>query len=490
MDDQKNTLNSDPNIAPINGAPFYSKFVLTGPDRSKLGSGEVNELNFSKSSIVSLDLEENFFEPFIGASLTVNNPFDFVENAVAIRGDGKEKMKVTLYNASFTEEQRAAQGLPSIKDVQVDYTFVINDESNDVSKTDRSNNFKTFQLVDENYHKLNEKIPYAKRYDGFVGDIIAKVLEEVLGPENEFGEPVVDRSRWSPGSHKIDKFPEFIIPPISFRYSDLIRYLLRIYFFTDGDLPVQGMLNFDRIKKQFTLTPISQIFSANKDLAQEAFGVGDLISGEPSVDNPTGNMGPNENNPVGNTPVNEYQNQTRNTNLTTPMLAYSNEYFTNYSISTTDQKTGIEHKELIAIKDIKERWKNIFVDTFRCVGGKPEAFLPLNQEKSDITKPFILPFNSAVVRNLAIAQMVSNLTFYNLQLNLDNPGDTNRRPGKFIDVFKLENSDKKVDRKLLGRWFLTKVRHRFFKDSYQNVLQGVKAYVGPTSRITDTPAPL
>ena len=28
--------------------------------------------------------------------------------------------------------------------------------------------------------------------------------------------------------------------------------------------------------------------------------------------------------------------------------------------------------------------------------------------------------------------------FFNLQLNLDNPGDTNRRPGKFIDVFKLE----------------------------------------------------
>ena len=471
MEDQKNTFNL-PNIAPINGAPFYSKFLLTGPDKS----GKTNEIDFSKSAIVSLDLQENFFEPFVSASMTVNNPFDYIENAVPIRGDGRERMQVTFYNASLTEEERAKQNLPPIKEVQVDYTFVINGESNDVSKTDRSNNFKTFQLVDENYHKLNEAIPYGKKYNGYVGDIIAQVLEEVLGVG------IVDTSpgAWEPGMHKIDKFPEFIIPPISFRYSDLIKYLLRIYYFDDGGLPVQGMLNFDRIKKQFTLTPISKIFAANEELVQEAFGLGELINEE--------NIGDNENNPISrHVPANVVQHQIKNTNLTTPMLNYSNEFFTNYSISTTDQKTGIEYKELIAIQDVKEKWKERFVAPFRCVGDKPKAFLPLNQEKTDLTKPFILPFNSSVVRNLAIAQMVSNLTFFNLQLNIDNPGDTNRRPGKFIDVFKFERLVKKVDPKLLGRWFITKVHHRFLQDSYQNVLQGIKACVGPTASITDTP---
>ena len=470
MEDQKNKFNL-PNIAPINGAPFYSKFLLTGPD-----GGEVN---FTKSSIISLDLEENFFSPFIAASLTVNNPFDYVENSVAIRGDGKEKLKVTFYNASLTDEERKEANLPSIKDIQVDYTFIINNEDNDVSKTDRSNNFKTFQLVDENYFKLNEAIPYGKRYNGKVGDIIATVLEEVLGPENEFGKPIIDKSRWQSGSHVIDKFPEFIIPPISFRYSDLIRYLLRIYYYIDGDLAVQGMLNFDRATKQYTLTPISHIFYNNNNLTQEAFGVGDLTDDK--------NLRDNENNPISNAPTNEYQNQLRNTNLTTPMVVYSNEFFTNYSIATTDQTTGIEYKELVAISDIKEKWKKIFVDTFKCVGGKPKAFLPLNNEKTDISKPFILPFNSTVVRNLAIAQMVSNLTFFNLQLNIDNPGDTNRKPGKFIDVFKLDEVAKRVDAKLLGRWFITKIHHRFFQDSYQNVLQGIKAYVGPGEKITDNP---
>jgi len=355
----------------------------------------------------------------------------------------------------------------------VQYSFVVNNEENDNSKTDRSNNFKTLQLVDENYHKLNETIPYGKRYNGYVGDIIAQVLEEVLGPN------IVDTSRWNAGSHIINKFPEFIIPPISFRYSDLIKYLLRIYYFIDGELPVQGMLNYDRIKKQYTLTPLSHLFADNENLTQEAFGVGDLTDEE--------NIGDNENNPISKAPVNVYQNQIRNTNVTSPMVAYSNEFFTNYSISTTDQTTGIEYKELIAIADIKKRWKKVFVDPFKCVGGKPDAFLPLNQQKTDISKPFILPFNSDTVRNLAIAQMVSNLTFFNLQLNLDNPGDTIRTAGKFIDVFKLDKTIKPVDTKLLGRWFITKVRHRFERDSYQNVLQGVKAYVGPTIKITDNP---
>ena len=124
MDDQKDIFNQ-PNITPINGAPFYCKFFLQGDDGQ--------QIDFSKSSIVNFNLQENFFEPFVVASMTVNNPFDFIENQIAINGDGQERMKVTFYNASLSEEERAAQGLPSIEDIQVDYTFVINNEDNNVS---------------------------------------------------------------------------------------------------------------------------------------------------------------------------------------------------------------------------------------------------------------------------------------------------------------------------------------------------------------------
>ena len=67
------------------------------------------------------------------------------------------------------------------------------------------------------------------------------------------------------------------------------------------------------------------------------------------------------------------------------------------------------------------------------------------------------------VRNLAIAQLVSNLLFFNLNLNFESIGDTNRRSGTFIDVFRkgAKRKDKSLpagltDPKLLGRWLLCK----------------------------------
>ncbi len=39
------------------------------------------------------------------------------------------------------------------------------------------------------------------------------------------------------------------------------------------------------------------------------------------------------------------------------------------------------------------------------------------------------------------------------------------------------DSESGSDAKLLGRWFLTSVHHRFMKDQYQTILQCVKPYV-------------
>jgi hypothetical protein len=84
------------------------------------------------------------------------------------------------------------------------------------------------------------------------------------------------------------------------------------------------------------------------------------------------------------------------------------------------------------------------------------------------------------VRNIAKAQLVSNLTFLNLQLTLDTVGETSRQPGRFVDVFKLDDSKIEAfsDSKMLGRWFITGIHHRFFKDSYENVIMCSKTYIG------------
>jgi hypothetical protein len=456
-------------IYPINGSPFFCKFKLTGPSIDEKGPGEIN---FTKSAIVTFSLEENFFEPFSSATVTVNNPFDYVENNVFTRGDGRDTFSVTLYN---NEDKRPKD------EIKLEYDFVIANEVNSISKTDRSNNFKTYNLIEKNYFKLNEVIPYGKRYGGGgrggaavpIGDIIQEILEEIIGPG------CIDTENWEPGDMVIDNFPEYIIPPISFRYSDLIKYLLRLYYFLDGDLACQGMLTFDRVNKKYQLRPISKIFADNDILTQEGFGVGDLTN----IDN-EGTVGSNPKLDE-SVKVNEYTNALKNTNFTTPMVTWSNEFFTNYSIATTNRELGIEVKELMTIEKEKKAWTTAFVDVFQCMGGKPVPFLPLNEEKSNIFKPFILPYKKEHVRNIAKAQMISNLTFFNLQLSIDNIGDTFRKSGKFIDVFKRSDTEEIVDKKLLGRWFVTKVRHLFLKDKYYNVLSCIKTCVGPGSEIED-----
>ena len=210
-------------------------------------------------------------------------------------------------------------------------------------------------------------------------------------------------------------------------------------------------------------------------------GIGDLAGNLDSV-------GENKSNPLSKTTnsgeqgifFNRYQGMLHNTNLTSPFTTYTNEYFNNYQVKASDNYLGAEKTKTIKLEEIAKEWKTVFIDNFICVGGPPEPFIPYYQGDNKPVKPFSLPkFEFQDCVNLVTAQMVSNLTFYNLQLTLDVPGDTFRRPGRFLDVFKAGTEVAVSDSKLLGKWFITSVHHRFFKDKYQNVIICIKPYIGP-----------
>ena len=481
-------------IFPINGSDFLCRFVLRGSESyvsPKPDGGSIGALDISKSAIVNMDIQDSLFEPFTSGTITLNNPFDFIDDNVKLTGDGKDLLEVTLED---TSERTTDKFVKKYKEEELrfntralKYKFVVLDENNNTSKTDRSNNFKTYTLLEESYFRMNEKIPYGKRYNGLVGDIIQQVLEE-------FGF-TIDSDRWEPGNHEIDIFPEYIIPPSTFRYSDLIKYLLRIYYYKDGaaGLPVQGILKQDRadmdnIEGKFTLQPLTKIYENNKKLVIEAFGVQDLINNESEQGNP--------NNPAGgnHVPVNQFTNQLKNTNLTSPLTKFVDEFFINYTVDSVDPESGGHSKDIIRFRDdgvdnIKEKWIKTFVECFECLGGAPKPHLVFNKKTEEKYKPYRTPFTPLKSKNLAIAQLVSNLLFFNLNLNFEQIGDTNRRSGTFIDVFRKGNNKKEekselssaglTDPKLLGRWLVCKVRHRFLKDKYQTVVQCVKSCIGP-----------
>lgn len=525
IDPYDEELNT-PNVFKINGTLYYSFFEISDqPERPKNAEDDLtprtNVIRLTKSAIISLDIFENFFEPFCSGQITINNPFDFIEDNHYTQGNGQDYLHVTLYEWAQGREdaERSDNTLrkagSKLQNKKLEYTFVLTNEGNSISKSDRSNNFKTYSLLDKNYAKLNETVPYGKRYptdemketgDLSVGNIIKQVLIDALGPNNEEGNSTINEKLWDPGNHNIGEnngefapLQEYIIPPLQWKYSDLLKYLLRINYSLGGEgekLPVQSVLQFDRVTKQYSLLPINWYFQNNTDLVIEGFGVGDLTGNPDNVPPDESSTGTNKNNPRSGTkknpiPVNIYEGMLKNTNLITPMLTYGNEFFVNYSVGFRDPITGIEGQTQVSIADILDGWKRAFVDPFKLVGGPAEMFLPLSKENEHNVRPMIFPFGEKQCINLAKAQMVSNLTFFNLQLTLDNEGNTNRQPGKFIDVFKLLGStvanDTPSDAKLLGRWFVTGIHHRFIKDSYENIIQCIKTYIGPDLDIRSNP---
>ncbi len=487
----------------LNGADFYCYFLLSGNSEApnKFTAQDANEgILLTKSSIVSLDIHENFFTPEIEGSVTINNPFNYIEDELIESSEGENYLHIRFVAYETYKDEEAYQ------DNGLFYSFILRDESNSVSKTDRSNNFKTYALLDKNFHILNRESEPGARYPSSnsqskekktsgvpIGDIIRDdILIKAFGSDD-----IIDREFFTPGSHVINgnegTFPnniEHITPGLHWRYSDALKYLLRFnYSITQSNsLPVQPFLQYNRDTGKYTYLPLDYYFINNQNLTIEAMGIGDLQGDQKYKENKSNPISKDRNPTTGEggVPFNYYQGMLHNTNLTSPFTTYTNEYFHNYIVKSSNNMLGAEQSVVIDLKDVVDQWRTIFIDKFRCVGGEPEPFIPFFKDENRPIKPFALPnykFNDC--KNLVAAQMVSNLTFYNLQLTLDIPGNTFRRPGKFIDIFKPGAEAAVSDSKLLGKWFITSVHHRFFKDKYQNVIICVKPYKGPSNADRD-----
>tara|TARA_R110000824_G_scaffold275518_1_gene464184 strand:- start:160 stop:1674 length:1515 start_codon:yes stop_codon:yes gene_type:complete len=489
-------------IFKINGEDYECKFILYN---SVDGKDHRSAIHLTKGALKSLVIEENLFEPFITATAIINNPVDMIEERLVTKGNGTDRLFISFYSQEDARLRGSKEKYIVSESIKVEYEFVIVGESNSVSETDRFGNFKIYDLVDLNYHKLNSRVPFEEA-DGipneFYGKPIGEIIKNLL--KTNLGEGVVDddptEGNWDNGNHITVRQPETFdsLKTFDFRTSDLIKYLLSIYYKDEDGTAVQGILHYNRIdgiglkQNAFSLRPISTIFKDNKNKLTEGFKIGEL-------DNKEEGAGTNKNNPtltnskLGFSNIN--QSQLPNTSLSTPMFNYSNRYFINYKVNTHEVLTSTTDITILKIADKKKSWSKIFVDeAFSATGGKPIAFMPLHLNSSKY-KTITYPFSHNVNVKLAEAQMMSNLTFLNLQLGFTNLGFTRRSCSQFIDIIRpaggtrvrqYDSKKKKFidmpgfqDTKLLGRWLVTNCRHELIGDRYLNAIQCVKTYVGP-----------
>mgnify|MGYP003626193045 FL=1 len=503
----KNQKEPDKEPFKINGEDYICEFILYNSTHPG-GKKDPRAVHLSKSALKSLIIEENLFEPFVSATAMINNPADMLDNNRLTKGDGTDRFYVSFY----AQENPKISGIQDPRDpskekpivqaaeIKVEYEFVITDEVNSIGDTDRFSNYKIYNLIDENYHKLNSiELPETMPFDLTepVGVIIKKILKDSLGSG------IIDEENWDDGNHVPFQTPgkDEVLKGLyshKFRASDVIKYLLGIYYKEESDTAVQGILHYNRLtedtdtgngftlkKNKFSLRALSKIFKDHSKQQTEVFAVGELAGDEARA-------GANINNPylyMKKMISNMTQGQLPNTSLSTPMADYKNTYFINYTVRSGDEHTS----DQINIADMRGPWSALFVEPFKTAGGDAVPFLPTGE--STAYRIIQYPWKRADNKKLAQAHMMSNFTFLNLQLGFTNLGFTRRTCSQFIDVYrpsgspqikranpktgKVDDIPGLVDTKLLGRWFVTNCRHELRGERYLNAIQCVKTYVGP-----------
>lgn len=438
----------------INGDEYICEFNLKNSDGQ--------EMDLTKSAMFKLTFVDDFFTPFIRGVVSIANPYDALEGHYLIRGDGRDILKV-----SFKPKNDSG--------VFVDNRFVqefalIDEDSSSVNSDTSGEGLKNFVIIAKDAIKFMDEIPYGKVYKGKVGDMLKQIFIEILGDE------AVDQKNWASGDFETDFFP-----PANYRYLDLVHYLLRIYYAKDGDLSVKGFLNFDTLLEKYSLQLLSKIFKENKENNIEVFFIGDLTS---SVEFS------NPNNPLQGPPGGTYLAPIRSFAYLTPCYIWTNDYFLNSLVTGYDRILGQHKMYKLKFDDVKDKWTEKFVKPFISVGGEVKPFAIKNITTNKKFRRYAFSYLAEDSVNMVEADMVNNLTFFNLQFTFQSNGSPHRKSGKFFDVVsgrQFTDFDYmfKSDEKILGTWFITKVNHIFNADSYVTTIHATKTYIGPKSKVKD-----
>lgn len=429
----------------INDIEYECEFKLTNADGQ--------ELQLTKSAVRGMTIISNIFEPFEKGTISLSNPYDFIENEYLVRGDGRDEFKIMFKMKTDPDNKK------------YENTFVISNDSNSGNLETRAENIKTFDLIDKKSLPFLEEIPYGKIFSGKIGDILKDIFKELLDEKS------VDEENWESGDFEIS-----YIPNVSWRYIDLVNEMLHLFYAKDGDIHIKALLTYNNENKKFQFQLISKLFKDNKKHVIDAFSIGDLTHKFETE---------NENNPPPDAETGEYISGNKNFSYSTPGHDVNNNFFVSKLVHGYDPILGEMLIKKIDLKEAKSKWEKKFVDVFKSVGGKPKPFVVLNNTKEKKFKHYRLPYGFKDNIGMVESELNMGLIFYNLQSFFNNIGYSFRTSGKFVDVYKTKKQKLKSDEKLLGRWFLTEMRHVFFGDLYINQFYCTKTYVGSTSNIKD-----
>lgn len=434
-------------ITKLNGQEYTYKYILYNT------SGRVK---ISDNSVNALVISDDFLAPFEEGSITISNPFNFIEKEYVFKGDGSDRIEIELTNL---ETKLSIGGI-----------YTILGEDNFIDDSTPAKNRKTLHFIDQDESKVLHEFPYGSSYCGRTSDILEKILLEA-------GLPVGKGFKEFKSDSCFTNFDPCVMS-VNYRYNDAIYYMLRHCYRILGDYVVtKGFLKKNRKTKSYDLLRLDKVFAENNKRTKEVFHAGDIVN--------SGDLKFNRNNPQSPSDAKYalFQNNVTSVAFDTVNVDITNENLMNSRVVTYDPHIGRHRSTQVKLVDVESEWKNYFVNVFSSISGSVKPHFNKGGPGKKISsqwKTFRLPFSHEQNVRIVQGNMVGDLVFRNNQINLVTNGNLLRQTGDFFDVIKVKDENILADTKLVGRWFMTRVDHYKLGATYRNSLNAVKTYVGPS----------
>jgi len=437
-------------IIDLNGRKYEYEYTLKNKD---------GELKLSDSAVDYLEIVDSLFFPFTSGTIVIADQFNATQRDFMYRGDGSDKLilKLKIQPTSADDKER-----------ELDFNFRLTHETNIVDKAGTSGNSKAFDFIEETEALLKVQYVYNAAGKNKAKDIIIEIMKK-------YGKADVT-SKVGNESWEIDTLPEAVIPGGNYRAIDFLYYMLKYSWVKLADIfermilikPLDGKRGDD-----YELTTLSEIFKTQK--VTDAFTSSDIAE----------KLVPNPNNPPTDAPYRPYANNLTSYNFSAPSMSINNTFYQNILVSGYDHILGASKIKRIDLIEYVDKWKKHFCKKIKYASGTGNHHINMTKEKLDGQfKTYSLPFKFEDSVKMVQADLTSNLILTNLQLTFNVTGDLRRRPGTFVDIFKTKNENNKIDKKILGRWFVTTVIHRKIRQTYTNEIVCNKGNASPRYKNT------
>lgn len=429
-----------------------------------------------KSSIRSLKISDNIFNPFHTGTLELVNDFNVLENndpPYEFLGNGSDVLYIDIIPTNGSEAFEI-----SLKCIA----------TSSLDRQEGNSQYKKIDFVEYGQYILNAKycsVMDLKKDTGknsylntnaassaSTGDWIKRIINKAFesDPEDmslfdvdkESGQPIFDAE----GSSNIN-----LTMYASMTYEKLLTYIMQKH--THNGSPC--VLTHDRTSKKFQLMSLQQLFEKNDKYVAEVLTYGDTRQSNearPSIE-------------FKSSPVHfGHESQIDRFKVIEPSASFGATHFCNEAVASFSRATGTftyDMKSLSKNNFIK-KYEQMFVEPFKKLFSANSVMPNFNNQSlasntwTDTTNTQPAAVGETERMNSKLASLLYMNTTYLISL----PGNTGRQSRTFVDVFKqAQGSDtptSKDDKNKLGRHLVTSVDHIFTQDTYTNQLETVKPY--------------